>query len=85
MATVANAEQPQDKPLGAVGSWVERFREYAKDLRAEMTRVTWPSRKQVQATTAVVLITIFAFAFYFAAVDIVMGRLIKRLFDTFAK
>jgi preprotein translocase subunit SecE len=50
-----------------------------------MRKVTWPTRKQVEATTAVVLATIFIFAFYFAAVDLVLGRAITRLFAAFAK
>jgi preprotein translocase subunit SecE len=50
-----------------------------------MKRVTWPPWKQVRATTAVVIAAVFAFAAYFAVVDQIVGRLIKKLFDTFAK
>jgi len=85
MATVANAEQPQDSGWNKFGSWPARVREYFESLKAEMQRVTWPSWKQVRATTGVVLVAVFAFAAYFWAVDVVLGRLIKRLFDTFAR
>jgi len=34
-----------------------------------MRRVTWPSWKQVRATTIVVIIAVFAFAAYFAVID----------------
>ncbi len=29
----------------------QRVREYVTDVRTEMRRVTWPSKKQVQATS----------------------------------
>jgi preprotein translocase subunit SecE len=80
MASVANADESQGKPLAGITAWPERIRSYVKDLRGEMTKVTWPSWKQVRATTAVVLVTVFAFAAYFAVVDIAMAGLISRLF-----
>jgi len=38
---------------------------YFEDLQLEMRRVTWPSWKQVRATTGVVIVAVFAFAGYF--------------------
>jgi len=61
------------------------LREFFKDLHAEMRRVTWPNRKQVQATTLVVIVTVFAFAAYFAVVDLALGRTITKVFDLFTK
>ncbi len=70
---------------GGVNSWLDRVKEYYADLKAEMHKVTWPSRDQVQATTAVVIACVFAFAGYFALVDVVLGAAIRRLFDLLAK
>jgi preprotein translocase subunit SecE len=67
------------------GSWIDRAKEYFEDLKAEMKKVTWPTRQQVQATTAVVIACVFAFAAYFALVDEVLGRVIRRIFDLLAK
>jgi preprotein translocase subunit SecE len=50
-----------------------------------MKRVTWPSRKQVQATTGVVILTVFAFAAYFAVVDAVLTRTITRVYQAFTR
>jgi len=50
-----------------------------------MRRVTWPSRKQVRATTVVVIATVFAFAAYFAVVDTLIGKAITKVFQVFAK
>jgi preprotein translocase subunit SecE len=50
-------------------NWVENTRAYMGDIRSEMRRVTWPSRKQVESTTLVVILSVFAFAAYFKVVD----------------
>jgi preprotein translocase subunit SecE len=84
MATVANAMSEENKPLAErISSFPARVREYVGELRGEMQRVTWPAWRQVRATTAVVIIAVFAFAAYFAVVDIVMSRLIQRIFALF--
>jgi len=50
-----------------------------------MRRVTWPSRKQVEGTTAVVIISVFAFAAYFAVVDSLLTSGLKKILDFFTK
>jgi preprotein translocase subunit SecE len=87
MAAEGNNE-PVVKPEGSggsIGSWLEKAKEYYADLKSEMKKVTWPSREQVQATTAVVIACVFAFAAYFALVDVVLGKAISRVFDLLAK
>ena len=68
-----------------IGQWPIRLREYVNELRTEMKRVTWPNSKQVRATTIVVIIATFAFAGYFAAVDLLLGRVINRVFNGFTQ
>jgi preprotein translocase subunit SecE len=63
--------------------WPADVKNYVQELNTEMRRVTWPSRKQVQATTVVVIVTVFAFAGYFFVVDSVFTKMIGRLFSTF--
>lgn len=60
-------------------------KEYFEDLKMEMRRVTWPNRKQVQATTTVVVVSVFAFAAYFQVVDFVIERSIAQIFTRLAK
>lgn len=81
--SVANTES--GNLLGKVSSWPARLREYWEELKGEMQRVTWPSWTQVRSTTIVVIVAVFAFAAYFAAVDLVLGRAIQRVFTTLAK
>lgn len=60
--------------------WLPAVKDYFEDLKAEMRRVTWPSWKQVRATTTVVLAAVFGFAAYFFVVDILIGKGIETLF-----
>jgi preprotein translocase subunit SecE len=66
-------------------SWVESTREYFTDIRAEMKRVTWPNRKQVESTTLVVILSVFAFAAYFEVVDKVINETVQRAYDYLVK
>lgn len=68
-----------------VGRWPAATKDYVQELQMEMRRVTWPTWKQVRATTTVVIVAVFIFAAYFALVDNVIARVITKLFDTFAK
>ena len=68
----------------AVG-WPARVKDYFQELQLEMKRVTWPAWKQVRATTGVVIVAVFAFAAYFWVVDLIVGRTVQKLFDTFTK
>lgn len=67
------------------GQWPAQTKSYFEDLQGEMRRVTWPSWKQVRATTTVVIGAVFAFAAYFWLVDLLVGRGVSRLFETFTK
>jgi preprotein translocase subunit SecE len=66
-------------------TWPSATKNYFEELQMEMRRVTWPSAKQVRATTGVVIAAVFVFAAYFAVVDSIVGRGITKLFDTFTK
>lgn len=66
-------------------SWPVRLKNYVQELQMEMRRVTWPSWKQVRATTGVVIAAVFAFAAYFMVVDDIVNRAITKLFDAFAR
>jgi preprotein translocase subunit SecE len=72
------------QPGGGFAAWLKGVREYIDELRTEMRRVTWPTRKQVQATTTVVIVSVFMFAAYFALVDAVLGNSINTVFHKLA-
>ncbi len=64
-------------------SWPDRIKTFYNDVRTEMRKVTTPSFKEVQSTTAVVIITVFLFAVYFWVIDLLIGRSIDSIFRYF--
>ena len=66
-------------------NWIQGTKDYVNDLKLEMRRVTWPNRKQVEGTTTVVIISVFAFAGYFAVIDKILATGVNKLFGYFAK
>ena len=51
------------------GNRFERARLFLSEVRNELKRVTWPSQKEVYATTVVVIIVSISFGLYLFAVD----------------
>ena len=81
----AIAAADDDSFGGRVKSLPQRTKSFYNDVRTEMRKVTAPSRKEVQATTTVVLITIFLFAAYFYVVDFAISRSVDYLFHATTK
>jgi len=71
--------------MANVAEWPKVTKEYVNELKLEMRKVTWPNRKQVEGTTFVVIISVFAFAAYFAVVDSILTRGIKAILEFFTK
>jgi preprotein translocase subunit SecE len=68
-----------------MAQWPANTKSYYDELKSEMRRVTWPPWKQVQATTIVVILSVFAFAAYFWIVDRIVGSGISKLFTSLTK
>lgn len=58
----------------------QKLIEFLKDTRQEMDKVHTPTRGEVQSTTIVVIVTVFLFAAYFEAVDLIFGKAIDQMF-----
>lgn len=71
--------------LTKAGSWPQQTKSYIDEVRAEMRHVSWPSWKQVRATTGVVIAAVFLFAAYFAVVDAVVNAAIQRIMNYFVR
>jgi preprotein translocase subunit SecE len=73
----------QNALVTTVKAWPERIKSFYNDVRTEMRKVTAPSWQEVQATTTVVIITVFIFAVYFAIIDYVIQHGVTYLFNAF--
>jgi preprotein translocase subunit SecE len=69
--------------LAEVGGWGPRkFRElktFFSEVKTELKKVTWPSKKEVYATTLVVILTTVFFGFYLYGLDVIMSQLFTRI------
>jgi preprotein translocase subunit SecE len=68
----------------SVTGWWGRSRRFLSEVRNETGRVTWPSRKEVYATTIVVVLTSIFFGIYLYSIDLVLDRLMGWIFRAFA-
>ena len=67
----------------SVTGWWGRSRRFLAEVRNEMARVTWPSRKEVYATTFVVILTSAFFGVYLYGVDLILSKAIGWIYQTF--
>ena len=64
---------------GNVASSWERFTRFLSDVRSEVRKVVAPSPKEVQATTTVVIVTVFIFGVFFWATDLVFSNIVQQI------
>jgi preprotein translocase subunit SecE len=75
-----SVERSAAKPGGnQVSSLFARTTQFLRDVRSEMRKVVTPAWAEVQSTTIVVLVTVFAFAAFFYVVDSVLDRALRIL------
>ncbi len=58
---------------------LKRAIQFLKDVKAEMKKVTWPSKREVYSTTIVVIIATIFFGFFLYMVDILFSWVIKNI------
>ena len=63
-----------DKP-----KWYKRMGSFLKEARAELKKVTWPSKAEVVNTTIVVVILTVFFGFYLFFMDAVFSWALTKL------
>ncbi len=79
MAKAMVVADPQNAGLEKAKGQVERLRTFLGDVRSEMNKVNTPPRAEVRSTTTVVILTVFAFAFFFWIVDFLLNHSINAL------
>ena len=67
----------------AAGGRLERARPFFSEVRNELKRVTWPSQKEVYATTVVVILTSLFFGVYLFALDYGLNNHVVWIFRKF--
>lgn len=73
--------QPSSAPISpAAGKGlISKTLQFLREVRVELKKVTWPSRKQTIGATAVVLILIIIISFFLGAVDVGLRQLVRMI------
>ncbi|MDR1991052.1 MAG: preprotein translocase subunit SecE [Acidobacteriaceae bacterium] len=71
-----------DSVKEVAGGRFERFRVFLTEVRNELKRVTWPSKKEVYATTVIVILTSSFFGLYLFTLDYGINTLVQWIFRT---
>ncbi len=74
-----NLKESPEQVLG----WFGRARRFLAEVRSELSRVTWPSRREVWATTVVVILTSMLFGVYLYLIDITLSAFVKWAYSRF--
>ena len=84
MKTVTADEQDSfsGRARESVTGWWGRSRRFLSEVRNEMGRVTWPSRKEVYATTFVVILFSVVMGVYLWGVDLLLDAGIRWVYKT---
>ena len=80
MAERDEKELITDRARESVSGWWGRSRRFLSEVRNETGRVTWPSRKEVYATTIVVILTSIFFGVYLWGVDLILTKTLGWLY-----
>ena len=82
-ANVAEDAGRFDTAKEAAGGWFERWRLFLSEVRNELKRVTWPSQKEVYATTVVVILTSVFFGLYLFLLDYAINGTVQSIIRSF--
>ena len=58
-------------------NFISKSIQFLREVKVELKKVTWPSRKQTFGSTLVVIILVTIIAFFLGAVDIGLSSLVK--------
>jgi len=83
MATIEQIKTVSGGEPNPVVRWWNTGRSFLVEVRNEMRRVTWPSRREVYATTVVVILVSAFFGTYLWLVDLGLDQVVSWIFRLF--
>ena len=84
MSTLEQVKPAPARGTEDKGGWLATSRAFVTEVRNEMRRVTWPSRKEVYATTVVVILTSAFFGLYLWGLDVALSAVVNWIFRYFS-
>lgn len=56
-----------------------KVKEFLTDVKVEVNKVTWPSRKEAIGGTMVVLVVVFIIAVYLGVIDTILSKIVESV------
>jgi preprotein translocase subunit SecE len=54
----------------------DKIKRFLREVKVELTKVTWPTMPELRGSTGVVIITVLVLSVFIGVVDLGLGRLI---------
>jgi preprotein translocase subunit SecE len=59
-----------------VQGWYSGTAQFLREVRVELRKVTWPQRKEIIGSTAVVILASFVVSFFLGFIDLILQKLL---------
>lgn len=82
-ALVPKKPQPVPAPADAgppTDNVYTRAVQFLREVKIELKKVTWPTRKQTLGSTAVVIVLVMIISVFLGLVDVSLGNLVRAVF-----
>jgi len=79
MVHVGHATSERNKMEFSIKEKFEVAKQFLREVKTELKKVTWPSRKDTLSGTLVVLVAVFIIAIFLGIVDSGLSNIIKEL------
>jgi preprotein translocase subunit SecE len=73
----ARRTMAERQPPGKMRRWVDQSIQFLREVKVELKKVTWPSRKQTVGSTVVVIVLVLVISLFLGVVDIGLSSLIR--------
>lgn len=81
-ANRAGGKKPPEKPTRrerSIAIYVQRARQFLREVKIELKKVKWPTRKELIASTTVVIVLVMIISIYLGLVDFGLIKIIKGI------
>jgi preprotein translocase subunit SecE len=78
-AVTRKAVEKKGGDKGSIPTYVSKAGQFLREARMELTKVKWPTRKELFASTAVVIVLTLVVAFFLGLIDFGLIKIIKNI------
>ena len=71
--------EPKTSVIERTSGVVDTVKQFLREVRVELSKVTWPTRKDTIASTSVVLVIVILIAAFLGIVDLGLSKLMRLL------